>query len=303
MGTRDDMCGMDVAQMEELGGFAEEIMIVGCAYKADDDIFYRVSDDPNEIYLFYKDAAIQGLLPTIPQCYVRREIIPAGQRERMITEAKLACVRQMRRDFDARFWQCFDVLAKIDATNNFRELFEGQRQALEGRYNREVLELFAVFLNDAIRRRFLSLEDYKYFTTWLAANYEKMVDDWMVKERYERTFYGLAYFMEPTTINYLVDTTPFNLFLKQQDLRLQNFKVTPIFYKTCQYKENAALPKIRKQFNEWLKEITRKWAVPYELEINSGEKRCPPFDTITFNKLSMPAQRTLQYAQKLWGLR
>lgn len=33
MGTRDDMCGIDVARMAELGGFAEEITIIGCVYK------------------------------------------------------------------------------------------------------------------------------------------------------------------------------------------------------------------------------------------------------------------------------
>lgn len=86
MGTRDDMCGIDVARMAELGGFAEEITIIGCVYKQDGDVLYRVTDDPDEAYHFYENAARQGILPTLPQIYVRREIIPAGQRERMTDE-------------------------------------------------------------------------------------------------------------------------------------------------------------------------------------------------------------------------
>lgn len=117
MGTRDDMCGMDVGRMEDLGGFAEEITILGCAYKQDGEVLYRVTDSADEAYAFYESAARKGLLPTLPQTYVRREIIPAGQRERMTDEAKLACARQMRDDFDAAFWQLFDRL-NAGATSN-----------------------------------------------------------------------------------------------------------------------------------------------------------------------------------------
>lgn len=302
MGTRDDMCGMDVAKMEELGGFAEEITIIGCAYKTDKDIFYRVSDNPDEVYLFYKNAATNGLLPTLPQFYVRRDIIPAGQRERMTIEAKLACVRQMRRDFDARFWQYFDVLAEFDAEKRLTVLFERQQQALEGRYNREALELFAVFLNDALKRRHLTAMEHRYFVSWLEENYEKMADDWMIKERYERTFYGFAYYTASTALSYQIDTMPLQLLLKQQDLRLRDFKVTPIFKKTCQYKENAALPRVRQQFAEWLKDVVEKWAVPYEQAVDSLGLLQMPFDCADIDNLSTPAQKTLHGVLRLWGM-
>lgn len=61
MGTRDDMCGIDVARMAELGGFAEEITIIGCVYKQDGDVLYRVTDDLDEAYHFYESAARQGI--------------------------------------------------------------------------------------------------------------------------------------------------------------------------------------------------------------------------------------------------
>ena len=54
MGTRDDMCGIDVARMAGLGGFAEEITIIGCVYKQDGDVLYRVTDDPDEATVFTK---------------------------------------------------------------------------------------------------------------------------------------------------------------------------------------------------------------------------------------------------------
>lgn len=117
------MCGIDVARMAELGGFAEEITIIGCVYKQDGDVLYRVTDDPDEAYHFYESAARQGILPTLPQIYVRREIIPAGQRERMTDEAKLTCARQMRDAFDSRFWQCFDALAANSGSKQRRRYF------------------------------------------------------------------------------------------------------------------------------------------------------------------------------------
>lgn len=182
MGTRDDMCGIDVARMAELGGFAEEITIIGCVYKQDGDVLYRVTDDPDEAYHFYESAARQGILPTLPQIYVRREIIPAGQRERMTDEAKLTCARQMCDAFDSRFWQCFDALAATPAENS------------------------------------------------------------------------------------------------------------------------AALPKVRRQFQDWLKETVQQLAVPFEEAINEGACSQTPFGEDDLTDLSAPAQTTLRYYQIFWGL-
>lgn len=231
MGTRDDMCGIDVARMAELGGFAEEITIIGCAYKKDGEVLYRVTDDPDEAYRFYQDAAREGLLPTLPQIYVRREIIPAGQRERMTDEAKRSCAREMQRAFDARFWQLFDALAETAATDSAHDVLADARASLEGRYAREALDLFSVFLDEALARHRLTPASYARFSSWAEENYEKMADDWIVKEQYERTFYGFASYRDAATLNLRVDTAPFNLLEKQQDLRQQGVHVTPIFKK------------------------------------------------------------------------
>lgn len=302
MGTRDDMCGIDVARMAELGGFAEEITIIGCVYKQDGDVLYRVTDDPDEAYHFYENAARQGILPTLPQIYVRREIIPAGQRERMTDEAKLTCARQMRDAFDSRFWQCFDALAATPAANSAADILERYRKDLEGRYAREPLDLFSVFLDEALERHRLSTEAYADFTGWLEENYEKMADDWIVKEQYERTFYGFASYRDAATLNLRVDTAPFNLLEKQQDLRQQGVHVTPIFKKTIQYRESAALPKVRRQFQDWLKETVQQLAVPFEEAINEGACSQTPFGEDDLTDLSAPAQTTLRYYQIFWGL-
>lgn len=302
MGTRDDMCGIDVARMAELGGFAEEITIIGCVYKQDGDVLYRVTDDPDESYHFYENAARQGILPTLPQIYVRREIIPAGQRERMTDEAKLTCARQMRDAFDSRFWQCFDALAATPAANSAADILERYRKDLEGRYARESLDLFSVFLDEALERHRLSTEAYANFAGWLEENYEKMADDWIVKEQYERTFYGFASYRDAATLNLRVDTAPFNLLEKQQDLRQQGVHVTPIFKKTIQYRESAALPKVRRQFQDWLKETVQQLAVPFEEAINEGACSQTPFGEDDLTDLSAPAQTTLRYYQIFWGL-
>ena len=302
MGTRDDMCGIDVARMAELGGFAEEITIIGCVYKQDGDVLYRVTDDPDEAYHFYENAARQGILPTLPQIYVRREIIPAGQRERMTDEAKLTCARQMRDAFDSRFWQCFDALAATPAENSAADILERYRNDLEGRYAREPLDLFSVFLDEALERHRLSTEAYADFAGWLEENYEKMADDWIVKEQYERTFYGFASYRDAATLNLRVDTVPFNLLEKQQDLRQQGVHVTPIFKKTIQYRESAALPKVRRQFQDWLKETVQQLAVPFEEAINEGACSQTPFGEDDLTDLSAPAQTTLRYYQIFWGL-
>ena len=302
MGTRDDMCGIDVARMAELGGFAEEITIIGCAYKKDGEVLYRVTDDPDEAYRFYQDAAREGLLPTLPQIYVRREIIPAGQRERMTDEAKRSCAREMQRAFDARFWQLFDALAETAATDSAHDVLADARASLEGRYAREALDLFSVFLDEALARHRLAPASYARFSSWAEENYEKMADDWIVKEQYERTFYGFASYRDAATLNLRVDTAPFNLLEKQQDLRQQGVHVTPIFKKTIQYRESAALPKVRRQFQDWLKETIERFALPFETAISGDHAIAAPFDTASLEELSAPAQETLRYYLGLWGM-
>lgn len=302
MGTRDDMCGIDVARMAELGGFAEEITIIGCVYKQDGDVLYRVTDDPDEAYRFYESAVRQGILPTLPQIYVRREIIPAGQRERMTDEAKLTCARQMRDAFDSRFWQCFDALAATPAENSAANILERYRKDLEGRYAREPLDLFSVFLDEALERHRLSTEAYADFAGWLEENYEKMADDWIVKEQYERTFYGFASYKDPASLNVRVDTAPFNLLQKQQEMRRQGVAATPIFRKTVQYKESSAVAKVRRDFQDWLKETIKRFALPFETAISGDHAVAAPFDTATLEELSAPAQETLRYYLGLWGM-
>lgn len=302
MGTRDDMCGIDVARMAELGGFAEEITIIGCTYKKDGEVLYRVTDNPDEAYQFYQSAIPQGLLPTLPQIYVRREIIPAGQRERMTDEAKLTCARNMQRDFDVRFWHLFDALAETPATNSAYDILETHRQDLEGRFAREPLDLFVVFLNEALQRHRLTPEAYAYFADWVNENYEKMADDWIVKEQYERTFYGFASYKDPASLSVRVDTAPFNLLQKQQEMRRQGVAATPIFRKTVQYKESSAVAKVRRDFQDWLKETIKRFALPFETAISGDHAIAAPFDTAALEELSAPAQETLRYYLGLWGM-
>lgn len=302
MGTRDDMCGIDVARMAELGGFAEEITIIGCVYKQDGDVLYRVTDDPDEAYRFYQDAAREGLLPTLPQIYVRREIIPAGQRERMTDEAKRSCAREMQRAFDARFWQLFDALAETAATDSAHDVLADARASLEGRYAREALDLFSVFLDEALARHRLAPASYARFSSWAEENYEKMADDWIVKEQYERTFYGFASYKDPASLNVRVDTAPFNLLQKQQEMRRQGVAATPIFRKTVQYKESSAVAKVRRDFQDWLKETIKRFALPFETAISGDHAIAAPFDTATLEELSAPAQETLRYYLGLWGM-
>ena len=302
MGTRDDMCGIDVARMAELGGFAEEITTIGCAYKKDGEVLYRVTDDPDEAYRFYQDAACEGLLPTLPQIYVRREIIPAGQRERMTDEAKRSCTREMQRAFDARFWQLFDALAETAATDSAHDVLADARASLEGRYAREALDLFSVFLDEALVRHRLTPASYARFSSWAEGNYEKMADDWIVKEQYERTFYGFASYKDPASLNVRVDTAPFNLLQKQQEMRRQGVAATPIFRKTVQYKESSAVAKVRRDFQEWLKETIKRFALPFETAISGDHAVAAPFDTASLEELSAPAQETLRYYLGLWGM-
>lgn len=302
MGTRDDMCGMDVAQMEDLGGFAQEISVFGCAYKANNSIFYRVTDNPNELYIFYKNCYQQEIYPTLPEIFTERHIIPAGQREAMVFEAKKSCARLLQASFNVDFWQCFDNLTALPASNHALQLLTPQQHALEGRYASDSLNLFEVFADYCLERHCLTLESHQTFSDWIAANRERMVDDWIIKERYERTFYGFGYYKDENDLHVQVDTEPFNLMLKQQDMLLEGFHVTPLLQKTLQFKENRALPTIRKNFTEWLKDTLIAFAIPVERLLDTSPRTSLSQETTAHAKLSERATKTINYYNALWRL-
>ena len=220
----------------------------------------------------------------------------------MTDEAKRSCAREMQRAFDARFWQLFDALAETAATDSAHDVLADARASLEGRYAREALDLFSVFLDEALARHRLTPASYARFSSWAEENYEKMADDWIVKEQYERTFYGFASYKDPASLNVRVDTAPFNLLQKQQEMRRQGVASTPIFRKTVQYKESSAVAKVRRDFQEWLKETIKRFALPFETAISGDHAVAAPFDTATLEELSAPAQETLRYYLGLWGM-
>ena len=129
-----------------------------------------------------------------------------------------------------------------------------------------------------------------------------MADEWIVKEQYERTFYGFASYKDPASLNVRVDTAPFNLLQKQQEMRRQGVAATPIFRKTVQYKESSAVAKVRRDFQDWLKETIKRFALPFETAISGDHAVAAPFDTAALEELSAPAQETLRYYLGLWGM-
>ena len=219
----------------------------------------------------------------------------------MTDEAKRTCARQMQAAFDAQFWAYMDALAASAPSDSASTLIEQARQQLDGRFAREPLALFAVFLEDAWRRHRLSRDAYTQFSAWLQENEEKMTDDWIVKERNERTFYGFASGDNPDSLRLQVDTAPYNLLEKQQSLRLAGKLVTPLFSRTLQYKESAELPKMRRQFQDWLKTVANALALPYEAHLASDTPQAP-FDPADCAALSETARRTIDYYLHLWGM-
>ena len=59
---------------------------------------------------------------------------------------------------------------------------------------------------------------------------------------------------------------------------------------------------MRRDFQEWLKETIKRFALPFETAISGDHAVAAPFDTATLEELSAPAQETLRYYLGLWGM-
>ena len=60
---RDLKCSQDIAEMAALGKFEEEFIVYGCCYVENGQVYYRVSTQEDELYLFIEQCMERGVYP------------------------------------------------------------------------------------------------------------------------------------------------------------------------------------------------------------------------------------------------
>lgn len=126
---------------------------------------------------------------------------------------------------------------------------------LETRYDADQLRLFEGLLNLAYQGKVLTPKSYGQLKAWLVDIYEQMEDDVIVKDLFEKVFYGIAYEALDGTLHYYANAQNERLFERKSELEAEGITVSPIFAKAYYYNLRYNVSHAREDFNRYLAKI------------------------------------------------
>lgn len=245
---RDLKCSWDIAEMAALGKFEEEFIVYGCCYVEDGQVFYRMSTQEDEMYLFVEQCMERGVYPSPVQSILNRTLVPSGMQDEYLYKTKIMLAKQMQEQYPSELLKQFAILAEIDENNSAAELLYRIKKSLVGCFVRERLELVQGIILFAYQQKKLTRQTYQDLQQWLAYVYRQMEDDVVIKKNVQRTFYGLAYRNEAGKVKYFTNARKSEVYKRREQLLCQGIWTTPIVQKTYYFEQQPNLSQIRTEF-------------------------------------------------------
>lgn len=245
---RDLKCSWDIAEMAALGKFEEEFIVYGCCYVENGQVFYRMSTQEDEMYLFVEQCMERGVYPSPVQSILNRTLVPSGMQDEYLYKTKIMLAKQMQEQYPSELLKQFAILAEIDENNNAAELLYRIKKSLVGCFVRERLELVQGIILFAYQQKKLTRQTYQDLQQWLAYVYRQMEDDVVIKKNVQRTFYGMAYRNEAGKVKYFTNARKSEVYKRREQLLCQGIWTTPIVQKTYYFEQQPNLSQIRTEF-------------------------------------------------------
>ena len=255
MKFRDIQVAEDVGRKAELGWFDVEFTMYGCAYwdKLQDKLYYKVSTLPEDIYDFIERSAEVDIYPSNVLSLTKKCPVPAGMKEVIAREVKKDLAKTLRTLYPKPFFQLLDKIAASCTDNRAAEMLWQEAEELEGVFEEEKLRRFEHLVKYLYGCRKVERADYLKLLDWLQEERRSMDDDFVSKDIFEKTLYGLAY-EEAGSVHYVENAQRAHIFEEQYALEQKGCFVTPIFAQTYWYNYEYRLPDVRKDFKKALKE-------------------------------------------------
>lgn len=192
-GLRDLVCAQSVGEMSKMGRFNKDFIMYGCAYEEQGEVHYMISSVATNIHDFIDNSVQQGLYPTPIMTITKTCPVPAGTEEDIALSVKVDLAKQLKKAYPKEFFELLKVFTKAPANDGALAILAPIQTMLEGQFVEDKLKLFENLVHLAYQGKVLSQASYQQFQVWLKDMRVQMVDDVVVKESFERTFYGFAY--------------------------------------------------------------------------------------------------------------
>ncbi len=260
----------DIGKMAELGWFDVEFTMYGCAYMFEGKMCYKISSEAKDIYDYIEHGAKQGVYPSNVLSLTEKCPVPAGMKELIAQDVKKDLGRKLREVYPQAFFEELYALAQAVTTNSAAALLWAEAEALEGVFEEEKLKYFEELVDYAYSCRKLEQTEYAALLQWIASERRDMEDDFVSKDIFEKTLYGIAYAGE-AGIEYMTNAQKEYVYEKMHELEQAGSFTTPLFSKTYWYNYVYRLVDVNRDFKKKIRQELDEPYINKIMAIRTGE--------------------------------
>lgn len=253
--TKRDEDGMaDFVKLLNLGCFGQEFCVYGMAYEDTQGLAYRASGKALNLFEFACTCGIEGIYPTPVFSNLQRRISPAGTEDMIKNLLKKETAAELKKKYNSTYFDAMHVLGKTGANNEAYALLNRMRDYLDGRYVESEIDLFEGLLLEAVNDKLLTTNAYLEFADWVKDVRKHLENDIKSKGRYEKVMSGFSYKDDKGNIKYFTDAFLQTSYETREEYELRGYQVTPLYVKKYWTREASEFIKVRKEFENHIKE-------------------------------------------------
>jgi len=239
----------DFGRMAELGFMDIEFSMYGCTYlnPADGKMYYKVSSRAENIFEFIENASQENIYASNVMTMTEKKAVPSGMQNLIAHDVKLNLAQELKHVYPKEFFIKLYSLAEECTDNSAAELLWAEADLLEDIFDECELNQFEKLVQYVHSCRKITDATYQQLMTWLKEERKNMVDDFISKDLFEKTLYGLAY-EKDGILRYTENTQKDYIYKKMYQLEQDGIFVMPIYEKTYWYNYKYRLIDVNKDF-------------------------------------------------------
>lgn len=255
---RDIECGVNFNKLLELGCFDREFIVCGYAYMKNNEIYYLIDSNEEELYQKRNAEIFHEIYPTAIMKTIKRCVVPSGMKDIIVQKSKLELAKELQKQYNHIYFEAVAEMSKESASNEAYKDLKALQDEIDGHFCDEELQIFEGLCRIALESKTLQYITYRDFMSWLKKVRKQMEDDVIVKRRFQRTVSGFVYWRKNGQTGYCYDAQRSDVEEKRLQYNMQGMSTTSIYQKQYWFDDINDIPRIRKQFAKMLKQVFKE---------------------------------------------
>ena len=254
---RDVASAEMVRTLAGMNCFELDCVVYGYGWKKPDgQKMYSMSDDELLIQKAFEEHTLERCCMTPIQQWSTRSIVKEETKEDLFLYFKLQLAKELKEHYNDVYFEVLQTLQDVYADNQAEALLLEWKEDLDGYFDADELMLFEGAVEYAYVTKHLPPKPYRHLCQWIQHIRKQMMRKMQMHDIVERTFYGVAYWdKDSEQFNFIVNANEKSMHDRVKELDHKGQQHTSVYQKTYWFSRSNDVPKIRKQFEEDLKDL------------------------------------------------